>query len=238
MCFAPVLDVSNDPRNPVIGSRSFGEDPQNVTNKSIAYSRGLEDGGVMAVAKHFPGHGDTSEDSHLTLPTIAHNRERLDSVELYPFKAYINAGLSGIMIGHLNIPALNTNGLPSSLTPEVGKELLKEEMGFTGLTFTDGMAMKGVANQPSMSVKALLAGNDIVLGVINIENEFQSVKEAVENNTISAEMLERKVRKILPTNTLQVHTHLSQLMLTKPLEISTIAIPSGLSRSLNNHLQY
>ena len=195
--FAPVLDVNSNPRNPVIGSRSFGEDPQNVTNKSIAYSRGLEDGGVMAVAKHFPGHGDTSEDSHLTLPTIAHNRERLDSVELYPFKAYINAGLSGIMIGHLNIPALNTNGLPSSLTPEVGKELLKEEMGFTGLTFTDGMAMKGVANQPSMSVKALLAGNDIVLGVINIENEFQSVKEAVENNTISAEMLERKVRKIL-----------------------------------------
>ena len=195
--FAPVLDVNSNPNNPVIANRAFGETPNNVANKGIAYARGLEDGGVMAVAKHFPGHGDTSEDSHKTLPTITHSRDRLDSVELFPFQSYINAGLSGMMIAHLNIPSLNTNGLPSSLTPDIGKKLLKEEMGFSGLTFTDGMAMRGVSNQPSMSVKALLAGNDIVLGVPNVSKEFQLVKEAVENNTISAETLERKVRKIL-----------------------------------------
>lgn len=195
--FAPVLDVNSNPNNPVIGDRAFGECPKNVANKGVAYARGLEDGGVMAVAKHFPGHGDTAEDSHKTLPTIKHKKERLDEVELYPFMAYISAGLSGMMVGHLNVPSLFTKGLPSTLTPTVGKELLKEEMGFGGLTFTDGMAMRGVTNQSSMSVKAILAGNDIVLGVPNISREFQSVKEAVKNNIISAEMLERKVRKIL-----------------------------------------
>ncbi len=195
--FAPVLDVNSNPNNPIIGDRAFGERPENVAIKGVAYARGLEDGGVMAVAKHFPGHGDTSQDSHKTLPTIAHNKERLDEIELFPFMSYINSGLSGMMVGHLNVPSLFTKGLPSTLTPSVGKELLKEEMGFSGLTFTDGMAMRGVTNQSSMSVKAILAGNDIVLGVPNITREFQSVKEAVEKNVISTEMLERKVRKIL-----------------------------------------
>ena len=195
--FAPVLDVNSNPNNPVIGDRAFGENPANVAIKGIAYSKGLEEGGVMSVAKHFPGHGDTSEDSHKTLPTISHNRERLDEIELFPFMSYINAGLSGMMVGHLNVPSLDTRGQPSTLTPEVSKELLKESMGFSGLTFTDGMAMRGVTNQSSMSVKAILAGNDIVLGVPNVSKEFQSVKDAVENNIISAELLERKVRKIL-----------------------------------------
>lgn len=195
--FAPVLDVNSNPNNPIIGDRAFGENPENVAIKGVAYARGLEDGGVMAVAKHFPGHGDTSEDSHKTLPTITHNKERLDVIELFPFMSYINAGLSGMMVGHLNVPSLQTNGLPSSLTAKVGKELLKSDMGFSGLTFTDGMAMRGVTNHSSMSVKALLAGNDIVLGVPNVSREFQSVKEAVEQNVISAEMLERKVRKVL-----------------------------------------
>ena len=195
--FAPVLDVNSNPNNPVIGDRSFGENPENVAVKGVAYARGLEDGGIMAVAKHFPGHGDTSEDSHKTLPTISHTKERLQEIELFPFMSYINAGLSGMMLGHLNVPSLNTKGIPSTLTPRVGKELLKDEMGFAGLTFTDGMAMRGVTNQQSMSVKAILAGNDIVLGVPNVSKEFQSVKEAVESNVITAEMLERKVRKIL-----------------------------------------
>lgn len=195
--FAPVLDVNSNPNNPIIGDRAFGESPENVAIKGVAYARGLEDGGVMAVAKHFPGHGDTSEDSHKTLPTITHNKGRLDEIELFPFMSYINAGLSGMMVGHLNVPSLQTNGLPSSLTAKVGKELLKNDMGFSGLTFTDGMAMKGVTNHSSMSVKAILAGNDIVLGVPNVSREFQSVKEAIEHNVISAEMLERKVRKIL-----------------------------------------
>ena len=195
--FAPVLDVNSNPKNPVIGDRAFGENPENVAIKGVAYARGLEDGGVMAVAKHFPGHGDTAEDSHKTLPTIAHSKERLDKVELFPFVSYINAGLSGMMIGHLDVPSLKTNGQPSTLVSSIGKDLLKEEMGFSGLTFTDGMAMRGVSNQNSTSVKAILAGNDIVLGVPNIRSEFQSVKEAVERNVISKELLERKVRRIL-----------------------------------------
>lgn len=195
--FAPVLDVNSNPKNPVIGDRAFGENPENVAIKGVAYARGLEDGGVMAVAKHFPGHGDTAEDSHKTLPTIAHSKERLDEVELFPFVSYINAGLSGMMIGHLNVPSLKTNGQPSTLVSSIGKDLLKEEMGFSGLTFTDGMAMRGVSSQSSMSVKAILAGNDIVLGVPDVRSEFQSVKQAVEQNVISKELLERKVRRIL-----------------------------------------
>lgn len=195
--FAPVMDVNSNPNNPVIGDRAFGECPTNVAIKGVAYARGLEDGGVMAVAKHFPGHGDTAEDSHKTLPSIRHNRERLKKIELFPFTSYINAGLSGMMIGHLNVPSLHTQGLPATLSNEVGRELLKKQMGFDGLTFTDGMAMKGVTNHSSMSVKAILAGNDIILGVPNVRKEFQSVKKAVEDSLISPEMLERKVRKIL-----------------------------------------
>ena len=195
--FAPVIDVHSNPNNPVIGTRSYGENPENVAKKGIAYAKGIEENGVMAVAKHFPGHGDTSEDSHKTLPTIAHDRERLEKVELFPFRQYIDAGLSGIMIGHLNVPALQTRGMPSSLSPEVGQKLLKEDMGFTGLTFTDGMAMKGVSDQPDASVKALLAGNDVILGVINQHDEFESLKKAVETGVIPASLLEEKVRKIL-----------------------------------------
>src|SRR5690554_1003561 len=195
--FAPVIDVHSNPNNPVIGTRAYGESPQNVARKGVAFATGLESKGVMAVAKHFPGHGDTSEDSHHTLPRINHSAERLREKELLPFKEYIEAGLSGMMIGHLNVPSLNTNGLPATLSPEVGNKLLKDSMGFTGLTFTDGMAMKGVSDQPDASVKALLAGGDIILGVINQKNEFESVKKAVENGTISTALLEEKVRKIL-----------------------------------------
>ncbi len=195
--FAPVIDVHSNPDNPVIGTRSFGENPENVAKKGIAYAKGLENNGVMAVAKHFPGHGDTSEDSHLTLPTVIHNSERIEKVELYPFRQYVNAGLSGIMTGHLNIPVLQTKGLPATLSPEVGIKLLREDMGFTGLSFTDAMAMKGVSGQDDASVKALLSGNDIILGVVNQSKEFESVKKAVAEGRISASLLEEKVRKIL-----------------------------------------
>ncbi len=215
--FAPVIDVHSNPNNPVIGNRSYGENPENVASKGIAYAMGLENNGVMAVAKHFPGHGDTSEDSHLTLPTIMHSISRIEQVELYPFRQYINAGLSGIMTSHLNIPALHTNGMPATLSPEVGIDLLKNDMKFTGLSFTDGMAMKGVSDQEESSVKAILAGNDIVVGVINQNKEFESVKKAVEEGRIPASMLEEKVRKILtykyilgvhnftPINTTNIH---------------------------------
>ncbi|MEN6323469.1 MAG: glycoside hydrolase family 3 N-terminal domain-containing protein [Proteiniphilum sp.] len=195
--FAPSIDVHTNPDNPVIGPRSYGENPMNVARQGIAFARGLERNGVMSVAKHFPGHGDTSHDSHKKLPTIKHSRERLEEVELYPFREYINAGLSGIMSGHLNVPELKTNGMPASLSPAVGVNLLKEEMGFAGLTFTDGMAMKGVANQPDASVRALLAGNDVILGATNQQKAFESVNEAVTQGTIPDSILEKKVRKIL-----------------------------------------
>ncbi len=214
--FAPSLDVHSNPKNPVIGTRSYGENPANVAKKGIAYARGLEENGVMSVAKHFPGHGDTSEDSHKTLPTITHNRERLNQVELLPFREYINAGLSGMMTGHLDVPALKTKGMPASLSPEVGTHLLKEELGFTGLTFTDAMAMKGVSDQSNASVKALLAGNDIILGGINPGSEFNSVKKAVEEGTISSALLEEKVRKILS------YKYILETYKFRPIKTSTI----------------
>lgn len=195
--FAPTIDVNSNPNNPIIGNRSYGDSPVLVATHGIVFSQGMEENGVMAVAKHFPGHGDTSEDSHLTLPTIPHDKARLDTMELLPFREYVQAGLSGMMVGHLNVPALRTRGNPASLSPEVGIRLLKKEMGFSGLTFTDAMAMKGVSNQPEGSVKALLAGNDIILGVANQKKEFDSVKKAVETGVISASLLEEKVRKIL-----------------------------------------
>ncbi len=195
--FAPAIDVHSNPDNPVIGTRSYGENPIRVAWQGVAFAKGLEENGVMAVAKHFPGHGDTSEDSHLTLPTIHHGRERLDTVELYPFREYIQEGLSGMMVGHLNVPALRTDGLPSSLSPKIGIDLLKKEMGFTGLTFSDGMAMKGVASHPDASVRALLAGNDIILGSVNQQREIDLVKKAVEEGTIPTSLLEEKVRNVL-----------------------------------------
>jgi beta-glucosidase-like glycosyl hydrolase len=141
--FAPVVDVNSNPRNPVIGIRSFGEEPEEVARKAIAYARGLEKKGIMAVAKHFPGHGDTNNDSHNTLPTIDHDQERLNEVELHPFNRFIKSGFAGIMVAHLNIPTLGTNDRPSSLSQEVVTELLRNRMGFRGLCFTDGLAMKG-----------------------------------------------------------------------------------------------
>jgi beta-glucosidase-like glycosyl hydrolase/CubicO group peptidase (beta-lactamase class C family) len=195
--FAPSLDVHSNPDNSVIGTRSYGENPSNVARQGIAFARGMESNGIMAVAKHFPGHGDTSADSHNTLPTIRHSRGRLEEVELYPFRKYVNAGLSGIMSGHLNVPELQTRGLPASLSPAIGVDLLKKEMGFEGLTFTDGMAMKGVSNHPEASVRALLAGNDVILGVTNQQKAFESVDEAVTSGFLPDSLLEKKVRKIL-----------------------------------------
>lgn len=215
--FAPSIDVHSNPKNPVIGTRSFGENTETVAWQGIAYAKGMESNGVLAVAKHFPGHGDTSTDSHLTLPVINHGIDRLNSVELAPFKQYIDSGLSGMMIGHLDVPALKTNGVPSSLSKNIGEKLLKEEMGFTGITFTDGMAMKGVSTQKDMSVRALLAGNDVILGVINQPQEFNNIKNAVAQGVISEELIDSKVKKILSYKyILDVHKF-------KPINTATIS---------------
>lgn len=195
--FAPALDVNSNPSNPVIGYRSFGEDPERVGKLGTMYSKGLEAGGIMAVAKHFPGHGDTSTDSHKTLPTIPHDRDRLDDFELNPFKEYINAGLSGMMIGHLNIPALDAKRQPSSLSELIVTKLLQEELGFSGLIFTDGLQMKGVSGEDNYCVRALQAGNDILLGPINVVKEYNAVKKALDDNLLSESQIEKKCKKVL-----------------------------------------
>lgn len=195
--FSPSIDVNTNPNNPVIGYRSYGEDPERVAQLGILFSKGLEDGGVLSVAKHFPGHGDTATDSHHTLPVINHNIDRLFNVELVPFIRYINEGLSGMMVGHLDIPALDNTGQPSSLSRPIVTDLLKNELGFTGITFTDGMEMRGVSSEKNHALRALLAGNDVVLSPIYPVQEIKSVKEALKNKEISEAELEAKVKKIL-----------------------------------------
>lgn len=197
--FAPVADVNINPHNPVINTRSFGENPVQVADKVIAYGSGLEGGGVLSVCKHFPGHGDTDVDSHKALPLLPFTRERLDSVELYPFKEAIRAGLSGMMVGHLQVPVIEpVGGLPSSLSRNVVYGLLTEELAFKGLIFTDALAMKGVSDNVSVSLQALRAGNDMVLAPRNLKNEIETVIEAVEKGEgLTAEDIERKCRKVL-----------------------------------------
>lgn len=195
--FAPDLDVNSNPSNPVIGNRSFGEDPEQVARQGIMYSKGLEAGGVMAVAKHFPGHGDTSTDSHKVLPLISHSKERLDTIELKPFREYINAGLSGMMVAHLNIPVLDNNNQPSSLSEAIATDLLQNELGFSGLIFTDGLQMQGVCTEKDYCVRALQAGNDILLGPVDLVREYNSVKKAVEDGVLSESQIEAKCKKVL-----------------------------------------
>ena len=165
--FAPVVDINTNPLNPIIGNRSFGENKINVTQKAIAFSEGMQSVGVLANAKHFPGHGDTATDSHLKLPVLNFNRQRLDSVELYPYKRVFDAGMASVMTAHLSIPVLEPNPkLPTSLSSNVVTDLLRYKLGFLGLIFTDGLNMKGAANYSSPSeinLAAILAGNDILL---------------------------------------------------------------------------
>ena len=196
--FAPDADVNTNPLNPVIHVRSFGEDAKKVAEKVLAYSRGLESGGVLSVSKHFPGHGDTDVDSHKGLPVLYYNRERLDSVELYPFREMVRAGLGGVMVGHLQVPALEPdNKTASSLSRSVVTGLLKDEMGFRGLVFTDALDMKGVSSVPQVTTKALLAGNDMVLVQYNTENAVKEVLDAVKDGVLPESEVEDKCRKIL-----------------------------------------
>ena len=192
--FAPVADVDNNPLNPVINTRSFGGSPFNVSEKVIAYSKGLEDGGVLAVSKHFPGHGDTNVDSHKALPVLSFTRERLDSVELYPFRNAVNAGISGVMVGHLEVPSLSRE--PASLSSDVLR-LLKEELGFKGLVFTDALEMKGVSGYGNVCAKALIAGNDMLLAPRNLKRELDGVFNAIKQGLLTEEQLTDKCRKVL-----------------------------------------
>ena len=198
--FAPDLDVNSNVDNPVIGIRSFGESPEAVAEKGIAYSRGLETGGIISVAKHFPGHGDTSTDSHETLPVIYHNKARLDSIELLPFRRYIDAGFAGIMSGHLQVPALDSQkGRASSLSKPIVTGLLQQELGFEGLCITDALVMKGANTKgnTNICVQALLAGNDILLSPAAPLSDFKAVKQAVRDGLLSIADIEASCKKIL-----------------------------------------
>ncbi|QNF33901.1 serine hydrolase [Adhaeribacter swui] len=199
--FAPVIDVNNNADNPVINFRSFGENKKNVTRKGIAYMKGMQDHGIMACAKHFPGHGDTDVDSHLALPQIYYNRRRLDSLELYPFRELMKEGLGSVMVAHLNIPALDTtSNLPSTLSKPIVTGLLKEELNFKGLVFTDAMNMKGVTKffpDGQADLRAVLAGNDVIEFSENIGLAIKLVKEAIVQKQISQSDIDARVRKIL-----------------------------------------
>ncbi len=199
--FAPVVDINVDPANPVIGNRSFGEDKWNVTEKALNYMKGLQDHGVLAVGKHFPGHGDTDMDSHFSLPVISHNRDRLDTLELVPFRELIDNGAGGIMTAHLHIPALDpTPSLATSLSPGVVDSLLRKEMGFRGLVFTDGLGMRGVSDYfppGRLEVQALLAGNDILLMPPDVDRAIAAIGEAVENGVIDKELIDQRARRVL-----------------------------------------
>lgn len=196
--FAPVADVNINPKNPVINTRSFGEVPANVADKVVAYSKGLEEGGVLAVSKHFPGHGDTDVDSHKALPLLPFSRERLDSVELQPFKKVIQARLGGIMVGHLEVPAYEKQkGVPSSLSHSIVTDLLKKELGFRGLVFTDALAMKGVSGNASVCLRALKAGNDLLLVPRRLKEELEAVLAAVKSGELPESEIEARCRKVL-----------------------------------------
>jgi beta-glucosidase-like glycosyl hydrolase/CubicO group peptidase (beta-lactamase class C family) len=212
--FAPVVDINTNPKNPIIGNRSFGEDRDNVTAKGLAFMKGMQSAGVLANAKHFPGHGDTEDDSHKTLPSVSFSEKRIDSVELYPYKKLIKEGLSSVMVAHLNVPSLEKrNGFPSSLSKHIVTDILKERLGFQGLIFTDALTMKGAADYVAKNVDGLsensmveggeidlmafLAGNDVMLMSENPEKGIAKFVEAYQNNVITEERLAHSVKKIL-----------------------------------------
>jgi beta-N-acetylhexosaminidase len=199
--FAPVVDVNNNPKNPVINDRSFGEDKYKVAAKSIEYMRGMQDYGIMANAKHFPGHGNTDKDSHLSLPTLNRTKIQLDSTELYPFRELISRGIGSVMVGHLFVPAIDsTKNTASSISKPIVTSLLKNDLGFKGLIFTDALNMKGVSSffvPGEVDAKALLAGNDMLLFTENVPNAFLEIKKALANGSISMTEINEHVYKIL-----------------------------------------
>jgi len=201
MNLAPVADINNNPANPVIGSRSFGEERQNVSAKVVALMEGIQDERVLVAAKHFPGHGDTDTDSHQALPVIPHDKRRLDSLELFPFREAIYRGLTGVMVAHLRVPELdNRENRATTLSQPTITGLLKEEMEFKGLIITDALNMKGLSNyfEPGdREVEAVKAGNDILLMPADVDKAISAIKKAVKQGTITEEEINGSCRKIL-----------------------------------------
>jgi beta-glucosidase-like glycosyl hydrolase len=198
---APDMDVNNNPNNPVINYRSFGDNKYNVAAKGIAYMKGMQDAGLLTTAKHFPGHGDTNVDSHLELPSLPFSRQRLDTLEEYPFRQAIKAGISGVMIAHMDIPALDTTkNLPSTLSRPIVTGVLKDSLGFKGLVVSDAMEMKAVVKyfpDGEADLRAFLAGNDIIELSENSEKAIKTIRKAVRKGEVSKEEFEAKVKKVL-----------------------------------------
>jgi beta-N-acetylhexosaminidase len=198
--FYPVVDVNNNARNPVINIRSFGGDPELVSRMARAYVRGLQSAGVMATAKHFPGHGDTSTDSHMELPVVDIDRARLDKIELPPFRAAVQEGVGGVMSAHIALPQLVPDNTPATLSPKMLTQILRNEIGFKGVIFTDAMNMRGVAaHYPDgkAAVLALKAGADVILYPPSVEKAFTAIKGAVQAGDVKESRLDESVRRIL-----------------------------------------
>lgn len=201
MNLAPDVDVNNNAKNPVINYRSFGENKYNVAEKGAAYLKGMQDGGLLVSIKHFPGHGDTDVDSHYDLPQLKFTKERLDSLEMYPFKELIKQGAAGVMIAHMNIPALDpTPNIPSTLSQPIVTGVLKEEIGFKGIIISDAMGMKGVVKyfkDGEADVMGIIAGNDILELSENSKRAVKMVRKAIKEKRISIERIDESVKKIL-----------------------------------------
>ncbi|MYY27083.1 glycoside hydrolase family 3 protein [Elizabethkingia anophelis] len=201
--FAPVVDVNTNPSNPIIGNRSFGSDVQNVIRKGLAYSNGLQDNGVLAAIKHFPGHGDTDKDSHMDLPVVKHNINRLNNTELAPFKALMDKNVGGVMVAHLYVPALETkSGIPASVSYSIITDLLKKKFGYKGLIITDALNMGAVASRykaGELDKKAFAAGNDIMLFSQGVSEGKKLIQQAIDSGEIPQSRIEESVKKILLT---------------------------------------
>ena len=201
--FAPVVDVNTNPNNPIIGNRSFGSDVPNVISSGLAYADGLQDSGILAAMKHFPGHGDTDVDSHLDLPTVSHNVDRLNSIELAPFKALIDKGIGGVMVAHLYVPALEPKkGIPASVSKNIVTGILKEKLGYKGLIITDALNMGAVAKNfkaGELDAMAFEAGNDLMLFSQDVATGKKLIQKAIDKGEIPQSRVEESVKKILLT---------------------------------------
>ncbi|WP_288437035.1 glycoside hydrolase family 3 N-terminal domain-containing protein [uncultured Chryseobacterium sp.] len=201
--FAPVVDVNTNPSNPIIGNRSFGSEVDNVIRSAQSYSNGLQDNNILAAIKHFPGHGDTSTDSHLDLPVVSHPMDRLNTVELAPFKALINKGIGGVMVAHLYVPSLESGkGIPASVSKNIITGLLKDKLGYKGLIITDALNMGAVANKykpGELDAMAFKAGNDIMLFSQGVSEGKKLIQKAIDKGEIPQSRVEESVKKILLT---------------------------------------
>ena len=224
--FAPVVDVNTNPKNPIIGNRSFGSDVQNVIAKALAYAQGLQDNGVLAAIKHFPGHGDTDVDSHLDLPVVKHSLDRLNKIELAPFKALMDKKIGGAMIAHLYVPQLEKGkNIPASISYDIVTNLLKNKFRYEGLVITDALNMNAVAKKypaGELDLRAFKAGNDVLLFSQDVPTGKKLIKEAIQKGEISEKRLEESVKKILKTK------YLLGLQNLRPLS------SEGINNVLNN----